>query len=569
MLKLLPAIVVLPAGVVLAWLALSERSQRADFVVASDVLRTIDPDRVSWLDEIQVAGALFEGLTRLDPRTLLPEPGVARSWRLDRDTNTYTFMLRNNARWSNGQPVIAEHFRFAWLRVLDPQVQAQYASLLFVIDGAREYYDSRLDDDPANDVPAAAVGVTALDDQTLCVRLAAPCSYFLDLTSFPTLAPLYPPTIRQWAYREGKVLRETQRLWTRSENIVCNGAFTLERWDFKRRLLLRRNPHYWDASVSDVGSIEIFIAPDAAAALVAYETGRIDLLRRFEPEVAITLRKRALAGLRDDFQVGDRFATYFFRVNCERAPLDNADFRKALALAIDKRALCEDVLGLGETPADTFVPPGAIPLMPRLAPDGSRILYDPPAGLGADLDAAERGRAARAFLKKCGYADASDVRPIELAFAPQPAIQRRIAEAVQSMWRETLGLRVELRMVERKVLSTRIRALDYDIARSDWYGDYMDPATFLDMFVSGSGQNRTGWENAEYDRLITAAAVEPDNARRFAVFRDAERILCEEQLPIIPLYFKRGSILLNPRFTGIGDNVRDILPIHRVRLAER
>jgi ABC-type oligopeptide transport system substrate-binding subunit len=157
-------------------------------------------------------------------------------------------------------------------------------------------------------------------------------------------------------------------------------------------------------------------------------------------------------------------------------------------------------------------------------------------------------------------------RPIEITYAPHPDIQR-VAEAVQAMWESALGIRVELRVVEAKVLNSKINSLDYDVVRSNWFGDYLDPSTFLNMFRTHDGQNRTGWSHAEYGRLLAAAGGEADNARRFALFREAERILCAEELPIIPLYFRRGAFLLNPAFTGLNDNVRDILPIHRVRAA--
>lgn len=561
MLRVFAAIVGVPVIAIVIWLALGERVDRADFVISSGALRTIDPHRVSWLDEIQVVGALFEGLTRLDPQTYFTEPGVAERWSVSDDRREYTFYLRPDARWSNGEPVIASHFRAAWLRVLNPRVEAQYAGLLFVIAGAREYYESRLGPGAAAQQPAETVGIEALSDRVLRVRLAAPCSYFLDLTSFPTLAPIYPPALEEWAYRDGKVLRATQHLWTRSNNIVCNGAFTLDRWDFKRRLLLRRNHHYWDADAIDLDSIELFITSEPNTALIAYETGRIDLIRGLKPEIARGLITDGVP--RNDFHVGDRFATFFFRVNCKRPPLDNADLRKALNLAIDKQALCVNIMGMGETPADTFVPRGSLRLMPRPAPDGREVYYDPPDGLGHGMSYDQRVALARELLGRSGFS--GDARPIRISYAKDPPSQERIAEAVQAMWQSALGIRVELDRIERKVLSSRIRSLDYDVVRSDWYGDYMDPSTFLDMFTTGNGQNRTGWSNTEYDRLIAAAAVEPDNRRRFDFFREAERILCQDELPIIPIFFKRGNFLLNPAFGGVNDNIRDVLPIQRVR----
>lgn len=575
--RFLAAVVCVPALLMLAWLALGRSEPRADLVVASDELRTIDPQRVSYMDEIQVANCLFEGLTRLNPATLQIEPAAAESWTVTPDGLTYVFRLRPNLKWSNGDAVLAEHFRFAWLRALDPAVESQYASLLFVIEGAEAYY--RLRSARTREL-AAAVGVDAPDEATLRVRLRAPCAYFLDLAAFPTLAPVHPPTLERWAYRDGRVL-PTRHEWTRPANLVCNGPFLLDRWDFKRRLLLTRNERYWDAGSVDLHTIEVVVAASPAAALMAYETGRIDLVRGVEPEVGRVLNGQQAQDRRADFHVGGRFSTFFFRVNCTRPPFDNPALRKALSLAIDRQAICDNILGLGETPANTYVPPAAIPLMPRRAADGATVHYRPPAGLGmknggpalssADADArdggelplAERVALAKQYLRDSAFDPLA--RTIRLSYASDPPQQRRIAEAVQSMWERNLGVRVELDVMERKVLAERIRALDYDIVRSDWYGDYLDPATFLEMYTTGNPQNRTGWSNAGYDRLITAALAAADPRERFEQFAAAEKLLCEDELPIIPVYFKTGNYLLKPRFDGLQAHVTDLLPFQRAR----
>lgn len=590
MVRTLLLVLGLPSATLLVFLALAAREQRADFVFATEEPRTIDPHRVSWLAEIQIANALFEGLTRLDPRTLQPEPAVAASWDVSRDRRDYTFHLRPDARWSNGEPVIAEHFRYAWLRALDPATQSQYAALLFAIEGAEPYYRARVvGGAPSADsaaggaldagVPPAGaaprspgpetVGVAAPDAHTLRVRLANPCPYFLELTSFPTFAPVYPPLLERW--RRGVRAADAERtlhLWTRAENIVCNGAFVLTRWDFKRRLWLERNPHYWDRDHVALRTIEVYITADPNAALLGFETGRIDLYRQLSTPVARVLRAQQRRGERRDFRVGPRFATYFFRVNCRRPPFDNADLRKALSLAIDRAAICEQVMGLGETPAYTYVPRGALAAMPRTTPDGRTTFYAPPTGLGENLAPAEREALAREHLRRSGFAAQASTRAIEISFAANPDYQR-VAEAMQAMWERVLGVRVDLRAIEGKVLSERIRNLDYDVARSDWFGDYLDPNTFLDMFTSTSGQNRTGWSDAAYDEWIAAATREPDDERRYALLQQAERRLCVEELPMIPVYFRSGNMLLRADFEGLDDNIRDLLPIHRARCVAR
>lgn len=560
MLRVLIFAIGVPVVAVLAWLAIRTTDDRADFALASDELRTIDPQRVSYMDEIQVANCLFEGLTRLHPQTLLPEPACAASWEISSDRLTYKFHLRNNLQWSNGDRLTADQFRSSWLRALDPATESQYSSLLFVIAGAEDFYRAKSTGAP---VSAANVQVHAEDDLTLCVQMRAPCAYFLDLTAFPTFAPLHTPTIEQLAYRDGKVL-PTRHLWTRPQHLVCNGPFVLSRWDFKRRLLLNRNEHYWDQPNVGVNSIEVLVAISPAAALMAYETGRIDLVRGVEPEVGRSLKDQLERGMRPDFHVGPRFATFFLRVNCRRAPFaGNPLLRQALSLAIDRDAICQNVLGLGETPAWTFVPPQAISSMPRKSADGRIIFYNPP----AENRGADRIARARELLKASGFDPAA--RVLQLSYASDPPQQKRIVEAIQAMWERNLGLRVELDVMERKVLTQRIRSLDYDIVRSDWYGDYMDPSTFLEMFTTGNGQNRTGWSSVAYDRAIAAALATGDEEEALRQFRIAEEILCVEELPIIPIYFKTGNFLLNPRFGGFGDNLRDTLAIQRVRRTSR
>lgn len=545
MLRALVVALLAPAGVLLFWLALSSSGSRADFVVACDELRTIDPQRVSWLDEIQTTQCLFEGLTRLDPRTLVPEPAVAETWEISPDRRSIVFHLRAGLRWSNGATLVTEHFRYAWLRALQPETEAQYANLLFVINGAEAYYRSRLDSATGNYLPPDSVGIHAPDERTLTLDLQRPCPYLLEALALPIFAPLYPPALEQFADATGRIPAAQRHLWTRPGALVGNGPFTLKSWEFKRALLLERNPFHRDAQTGGVNSIEIMIVGSPNAALVAYQTGRVDLVRTLEPDVARTLRTQQPPP--SDFHEGNRYATYFLRINCKRPPLDNPALRQALSLAIDRAALCKHVLGLGETPANSFVPP--------LKEHASN-----PNGESHVANVA----AARTALVRSGFDPHS--RPLRLACANDPPQQRRINEAIQRMWEETLGITVELEVQERKVLSERIRNLDYDLARSDWFGDYLDPSTFLDLFVSDSAQNRTGWANAAYDAIVRAAASEVDEAQRLGEYAKAESILCVDELPIIPLFHRTGQILLSPRIDGLFDNLRDILPLYRARI---
>jgi oligopeptide transport system substrate-binding protein len=566
MFRLFLALLVVPLLVLSAWWGFSSSAQRADFVVASDELRTIDPQRVSYLDEMQVAAALFEGLMRPDAQTHEPEPAVAEHWEISEDRLTYTFSLRAAACWSDGAPVSAGDFRQSWLHVLEPETEAQYVSLLFVIDGAEAYYRSRLGlgDERAGGAPGESVGIDVIDARTLRVRLSAPCPYFLELLMLPVFAPVHAGQIAA-AARAGAGLQRARRDWTRPERVLGNGAFVLAGWDFKQRLLLARNPRYWDAASIELRTIEIYLSSDQTSRLVAYLTRRVDLVSGLEADVVREVRSRGdeTAG---ELHVADRFATFFLRINCRRDPLDSAELRKALSLAIDREAICRHVLGQGEAPAWSYVPRPALARLARRGPDGAVVEYKAPAGLGAGLTYAQSADLAREHLRRSGFDRRATVRPLELAVAAEPAVFRRVAEAIQEMWERELGLRIEPRTQESKVLSERIRRLDYDIVRSNWFGDYLDPSTFLDMFTSVGNQNRTGWAHAGYDDLIAAAAREADDARRYGLLRSAEAILVERELPIIPIYFMRGNHLLQGRFAGSHDDLRGVTQLHRVRL---
>jgi len=339
----------------------------------------------------------------------------------------------------------------------------------------------------------------------------------------------------------------------------------LAAWDFKERFLARRNAHYWDRGGIEVETIEFYLAPSANSALVAYETQRVDMVRGLDVEVALELEKEHAAGRRRDFHVGDRFATFFLRVNCRRAPLDNVELRRALALAIDKELIAAQALGLGERAADGYVPwhvlnSGAGPSTASAADAGA------PVGLGAGLSREQRLTLARRYLESSGFDRLSAARPLELAYTAEPAQFRRVCEAIQAMWERDLGLVVGPRALESRVLSQRIRLLDYDVVRSNWFGDFLDAVTFLEMFTSNSPQNRTGWACERYDALLAAAKHEADAGKRIELLRAAERILCEEELPIIPLYFMRGNYLLDPRFV-LTDGPRGVPLFHRVRRA--
>ncbi len=552
------------AGLTAAAVVWSTSQPRADFTyVSNQEPRTLDPALVSWTDEFRLGRAIFEGLTRLDERTFRPAPGVAERWDVSDDGLTYTFHLRDDARWSNGDPIRAGDFVFAWRRVLTPVVASEYFYQLYPIAGTKDYYESRGDDDPANDVPFDRVGAKAVDDRTLRVELAHPCPYFLNLAAFLTLAPVHPPTIERLAFRDGRVL-PTKHLWTRPGNIVCNGAFVIDDWQFKRRIRLRKNPMYWDAAAIRVETIDSLPIEDLNTSLLAYETGAVGMISAASPIAARALYAAKAAGRRPDFHTCRYFATYFYRFNCKRPPLDDARLRQALSLTIDRNAICESVLGCGQVPAFGFVPAGAVDEMVYTDAAGKSYRYEPARGLGGDMTPDQRDALARKLLAEAGYPDGRGLRPLELLYNRMES-HHLIAQAVARRWQEVLGVAIELKQLERNVFSPRIESLDYDIARAGWIGDYLDPMTFLDMFVTDGGHNQTGWSDAEYDRLIEAATREAHPGKRFAILHRAETLLVRKGLPIAPINEYVGYFLLNPRFENLRPDSQLQLLIHRVR----
>jgi oligopeptide transport system substrate-binding protein len=531
---LIPLAVAVAVTLVTALLAFRTQGPKADLVwTAGTEVATLDPNKMNALQDGRVAAALFEGLTVIDAETLKVRPGVAQSWQVSPDGLVYTFDLRQSARWSDGKPVTAEDFVYSWRRVLEPRTAAEYAYILYPIRGARAYYDtaSKAGNDPAwagggADAAWAGVGIRAEGPYRLTVTLERPCAYFLDLTGFTTYLPVRRDVIEKYGDR-----------WTLPGNIISDGAFRLAEWRFQSRMTWEKNPYYWDAASVALGRVEVLVFKDVAA-LEAYETGAV-ALTTVVPSLAVPpLLAARESGRRNDVRYDTVFATYFYRINCVRPPFSDARLRRALALAIDRQAIIERAARGGQKPAFTLMPPGY-------------EAYKPPAGLTEDVQEARRLLAEAGFPGGAGLGEPAILVNKDMGHIP-------IAEMLQQQWRQRLGINVRIEQVEWKVFLDRISRVDYEIARGGWYGDYVDPNTFLDLFVTGRGNNSTGWSNEEYDRLIEAAANQTDAAARMEDFRRAEEILLREA-PIIPIYFYTQVMLVRPGLEGVYSN-----PLNRI-----
>jgi oligopeptide transport system substrate-binding protein len=621
---------------------------------------TLDPHLLTGQPGGRIVTAIFEGLTRYDEKTLGPAPGVATHWDISDDGRRYTFHLRQGSRWSDGTPITAQDFIYSWRRMLDPALGAEYAYMLHPIQGARALntFDGlaraieqvilprlkqELDRSPAGlsreawhgltvelplhdslqhtdstvlrsllDAPPAAIdpatlasfvtavgseaqrlramaldvssrfgktlGIYAPDDFTLVVELEAPTPYFLDITSFYSALPVP----RHVVERPGM-----GSAWFLPETVVCNGPFVLESWRVNDRIRLRKNEQYWGKDEVRSEVIEALPTENATTALNLYLTGEVDWLpSNYPTDLVQQLRPRP------DFYVHAAFTLYYYRFNTAKPPLDDRRVREALNLAIDRDVIVRDVLGLGQLPASHFVPPG----VPG---------YEPPE-TGIRLDVTR----ARALLAEAGYPEGRNFPPIGVLFNTSEG-HKKIAEVVADQLKKNLGITVTPYNQEWQSYLSSTRSGNYEISRAAWIGDYLDPNTFLDMWVTNGGNNQTGFSSPVYDSIIRAAAdmdrfakapgwllerlTRPQAIRdlleqrartedlaerrtllrkaRMLLLAEAEAILVQQDFPIMPVYYYVDSGLRAPGLRGLytelelpdGRRVPNLQSIHPLR----
>ncbi len=495
---------------------------------------SLDPAIVTGISEMRITKALFEGLLRLDPKTAQSVPGLAERWKVSSDGKVYTFHLRTNAAWSTGQPITAEDVVYSWMRALSPATAGDYAGQLFYIKNAEDYYNGKIKD-------PALVGIRALETHRLQVELEHPLAFFLDLCTFPTLAVVPRQAITRGGDR-----------WLSQRPLPTSGPYQLVAWRLNNKVRLRKNPYYWDAANTQSEIIDILPIGSPNVALNLYETGVADIVwdKDLVPsELLDVLMKRP------DFHTYDYLGTYFYRFNVTRKPLDDPRVRSAFALATNRERIIRKITMGGEKPAYHFVPDGVANYSSPQEP-----AFDP--------------EQARQLLAAAGYPGGKGFPPMQYAFYSAASggakLPGKIAIELQQMWREELGIEVELRQIERKIFYSAQSRLDYDLSASSWIGDYNDPNTFLDMFLSNSGNNRTGWSNSRYDGLIREANLQTDLKRRATLFRQAETLLIAQEVPIVPIYFYAGFNYFDPnKIQGIYQNILDEHPLQVIRKVNR
>lgn len=597
--------------------------------------KSLDPTLLTGQPGGRIALALYEGLTQYDPETMLPKPGVAKSWTISDDGLTYTFELRGNSQWSDGTPVTAADFIYSWRRRLDPAVGSEYAYMLHMVRGAKELntfdghatelqdkvlpklrtaaqagaglekrtWTSLLSELPLNDALQAApsptireildgpptaisqqqldaliaaipseiarmraeaakmrdqfgktVGLIAPHPQQLIIELAAPTPYFLATLCFYTGLPV-----------PRHVIEEHGAHWFLPETHVGNGAFEMETWRVNDRIRLKRSETYWDKENVRASSMDVIATENRTTSLNLYLTGEVDWIPSLYPPDLIDQLKS-----RSDFYVEPSLTVYFYRINTRNPPLNDRRVRQALNMAIDRETIVVNVMGAGQVAATGFVPRG----IPGYHPPAGQLRLDVPR--------------ARQLLAEAGFPEGKGFPEIGIVYNTDEA-HKKVAEVIAAQLGENLGIVVKPYNQEWQSYQATMRAGDYDMGRMGWIGDYVDPNTFLDMWLTNGGNNKTGFSSARYDAILRATgnmqrfAEAPDallaqlkeskaigrllkqrqespNAQnrqsilreaRLAMLAEAESILINEEFPVLPIYFYVTSGLRSPKLRGL------------------
>jgi oligopeptide transport system substrate-binding protein len=517
-----------------ASLGCSPHEPAADLTIINDLEpESLDPAIITAQADMRIVAGMFEGLTRQEPVVGRAEPGLAERWEISPDATLYTFHLRTHLQWSTGEPITSADVVYSWLRTLNPATASDYAGQLYYVTNAEAFNTGKLTN-------AALVGVQATDPYTVRVQLNHPTPFFLDICAMPLACVTPRQTIEKYGDH-----------WLSARPLPVSGAYELVAWRLNDKVRLKKNPRYWDAAHTQSELIDLLPIGAPNTALSLYDRGQADLV--WDKELIPTELMDVLLH-RPDFHPFSFLGTYFVRFNVTRKPFDDARVRRALALAVDKRRIVTKITRAGEQPTSHLVPPGT-------------ANYVSPEGLGYDP------AAARQLLAAAGFPGGQGFPRFEYLFnagAGGLKLHEDIAVELQQMWRQELGINMELRSVEPQVFWGMLSHLDFTLAKSSWIGDYNDANTFLGMFLTGDGNNETGWSHPRFDQLVHQANATVDMAAREKMFQNAETILIRDEVPVIPIYIYTGINYFDTnRVTGIWQNVLDAHPLRCLRKIPR
>lgn len=484
--------------------------------------KSLDHQITTGEPEAKIGTALIEGLVTYHPTDdTQAEPGVAESWEPFENYSRWIFHLRRHARWSNGDRVTAGDFVYSYRRMLAPGLAAEYAELLYIMQGAEAFNRGETAD-------FSGVGVKALDDYTLEFHLIGPTPYFPLMLKHHSWHPVHPATIEKFGTYDQRVSN-----WARVGNFVGNGPFQLKGWKLNRYVEVERNPYYWDAARVKLNGIRFLPIENVSTEERAFRAGQLHITHDLTLEKIPFYQSTKSPYYRSD----PAFITYFYRCNTKRPPLGDRRVRQALSLAIDRESLTRNVLRAGQQPAGRFTPQG-VPGYEADAP----LAFDP--------------EKARQLLEEAGFPGGKGFPKMNILYNTHES-HRTIAEAIQQMWRVNLGIEIGLVNQEWQVYIDTETQMDYDISRAGWVGDYLDPITFLDLMTTTNPNNKTGWSNKEYDRLIDASRKAPTMAEHFRLLAEAEGIFSRE-VPVIPIYWYVRNYLIRPEVKGWNPVLQDM-----------
>lgn len=480
--------------------------------VVNNESATYDPGLTSETFAAPIIGNTFEGLVRFNKDGEV-EGAMAESWDVSEDGLTYTFKLRD-ANWSDGKPVTAQDFVYAWMRVLDPKAGAKNPAMFYLIEGAEEHYASGGEGD---------VAITATDDHTLTFTLKNRIPYMMQLLTYTNWFPVRQDVVE--ADPEG---------WTRNpETFIGNGPFSVSEFNFGESVVFQKNPEYYGADGVSLDTLTFRLIPDQATALTAMESGQVDGIEAVPaPEIPRLMAES------DAFMIVPALGTTYAFFNPAQAPLDDVRVRKALSMAVDRQDIVDFVLQSADQPAIGLVPFG-------LTLDGQDF-RDGVDAYGLDQDA--QPEAAAALLAEAGYPNGEGFPETVFVTYTSPPIEK-LLEAIQQMWKENLNIDVAIQATEWQVYYPEVQKIEYQIAQMGWGADYPHPMTFLDVFLPDSPNNLAAWKSDAYATALDAAKSTADEGESLAAMRDAEGILMNDHV-ILPMYHRYNYMMMSPDVQG-------------------
>jgi oligopeptide transport system substrate-binding protein len=490
---------------------------------------TIDPQLNTAVDGAVMNSHFFEGLIKwVDDGNgnAINEPGMAESYEktTDGDQVVYTFKMREDAKWSDGEPVTAQDFEYTWKRLIDPATAADYSYMIDMVVNANEIL--------AGEKPASELGITAIDDSTLEIRLFYDCPYFIEVCAFPACFP-----VRQ------DIIESAGDQWTFDvKTFVTNGPYKMESWSHNEEIAMVKNENYYDYDNLGPARINFKLMDDENAMLAGYRSGELDFIESVPTDEVATLLASG------ELTVHDYIGTYYVCFQVENAPFDDPKVREAFSLAIDRNYIVETVAQAGQLPASGYVPSGISdkdgPSGDDFRTQGGDYYSVDPADYQANCDRA------RELLAEAGYPGGEGFPVVEYLYNTNDG-HKAIGEALQNMWQNELGVQVTLQNEEWNTFLQTRKDGDYHIARNGWIGDFNDPISFIDMFITGSGNNDAQYSNPAYDEYVATAKSTSDQAVRMEAMHKAEDLLMKEDVVVAPIYFYVNTWMLNEKVTGM------------------